>query len=55
MGIFKDNVGHSNRFYGLRVHPEYYPRNVGPYLQRCQAQRMMRIINAARSAACRTP
>lgn len=22
---FKDNVAHSNMFYGFRIHPEYYP------------------------------
>jgi hypothetical protein len=27
MGEFFNNTAHSNMFYGLRVHPEYYPRN----------------------------
>eukprot|EP00879_Flechtneria_rotunda_P011345 GHRR01011850.1.p1 GENE.GHRR01011850.1~~GHRR01011850.1.p1 ORF type:complete len:1721 (+),score=430.30 GHRR01011850.1:1256-6418(+) len=26
MGVFKNNVAHSNQFYGLRIHPEYYAR-----------------------------
>lgn len=26
MGEFFNNTAHSNMFYGLRVHPEYYPR-----------------------------
>lgn len=25
LGAFRNNVAHSNTFYGLRVHPEYYP------------------------------
>jgi hypothetical protein len=24
--VFKDNVAHSNMFYGLRIHPEFYPK-----------------------------
>eukprot|EP00775_Hariotina_reticulata_P007195 gene7195-7409_t len=26
LGVFRNNVAHSNQFYGLRIHPEYYPR-----------------------------
>ena len=27
LGEFTNNTAHSNMFYGLRIHPEYYPRN----------------------------
>jgi hypothetical protein len=28
MGEFSNNAAHSNLYYGLRIFPEYYPRNV---------------------------
>eukprot|EP00878_Enallax_costatus_P024164 GHUV01025763.1.p1 GENE.GHUV01025763.1~~GHUV01025763.1.p1 ORF type:complete len:516 (+),score=80.92 GHUV01025763.1:1100-2647(+) len=27
MGVFKNNLAHSNQFYGLRIHPEYYQQS----------------------------
>lgn len=33
LGRFENNVAHSNMFYGLRVHPEYYPKKVGQQMQ----------------------
>ena len=28
LGEFRNNTAHSNMFYGLRIYPEYFPRNV---------------------------